>query len=65
VIGVDWNTFSLVEGRFALNLSTANLSTARATAIAARRIPDSMMPGYSHLGIDEAAGHAGNDQQRN
>ena len=27
MIGVDWNTFSLVEGRFALNLSTVNLST--------------------------------------
>ena len=27
VIGVNWHTVSLVEGRFALNLSTVNLST--------------------------------------
>jgi hypothetical protein len=56
VIGVDWQTFSLVEGRFALNLPTRNLSTARANVVAARRIRFPMVWGrYFPLGIDEAS----------
>jgi hypothetical protein len=47
VIGVDWQTFSLVEGRFALNLSTLNLSTARANVVAARRIRFPMVPRWA------------------
>ena len=46
VIGVDWQTFSLVEGRFALNLSTLNLSRARANVVAARHIRFPMVPGW-------------------
>ena len=46
MIGVDWQTFSLVEGRFALNLSTLNLSRARANVVAARHIRFPMVPGW-------------------
>jgi len=52
VIGVDWQTFSLVEGRFALNLSTLNLSRARANVVAARHpIPNGAGLGVSIWGL--------------
>src|ERR1700741_3806141 len=49
VIGVDWHTVSLVEGRFALNLSTVNLSTV--VWLDSGILRDDVAPSYARFGI--------------
>ena len=49
MIGVDWHTVSLVEGRFALNLSTVNLSTV--VWLDSGILRDDVAPSYARFGI--------------